>query len=32
MSGNPSVASLSSDLRDFGRSLANCLACYATVY
>ena len=31
MSGNLSLASLS-NLRDLGRGLANCLACYATVY
>ncbi len=32
MSGNPFIASLSHDLRDLGRNLADCLACYANVY
>lgn len=32
MSGNPHIASLGNDLRDLGRSLAHCLACYANVY
>lgn len=32
MNGHLSLASLSSHLRDLGRNLADCLACYANVH